>query len=184
MAESPPNLHRMVSRWSCIQVVLKVKVKVHVIRALSWILGMSYSVIDGLVELLRAKCMPVLLYATEVCQMLSRDKQSLEFTCTLTRLFMKIFRTASPMWLWNANVILINKCIAGLIVYLLHDKLFAIYHCTKKILSLHIFSINHCIFCVPNVKNALFPTLHFQHPLMAKSQFPTVLYAATLCDWS
>ena len=35
-----------------------------------------------------------MLYATEVCQMLSRDKQSLEFT--LTRLFMKIFRTASP----------------------------------------------------------------------------------------
>ena len=34
-----------------IQDVLKVKVKVkgHVIRALSWILGMSYSVIDGLV---------------------------------------------------------------------------------------------------------------------------------------
>jgi len=32
--------------------VLKVKVKVkgHVIRALSWILGMSYSVIDGLVS--------------------------------------------------------------------------------------------------------------------------------------
>jgi len=31
--------------------VLKVKVKVkgHVIRELSWILGMSYSVIDGLV---------------------------------------------------------------------------------------------------------------------------------------
>jgi len=28
---------------------LKVKVKGHVIRALSWILGMSYSVIDGLV---------------------------------------------------------------------------------------------------------------------------------------
>ena len=28
---------------------IKVKVKGHVIRALSWILGMSYSVIDGLV---------------------------------------------------------------------------------------------------------------------------------------
>ena len=49
---------------------------------------------DIILQLLRAKCMPVLLYATEVCQMLSRDKQSLEFT--LTRLFMKIFRTASP----------------------------------------------------------------------------------------
>jgi len=41
----------MVSGSACIQGVLNVKVKVkgHVIRALSWILGMSYSVIDGLV---------------------------------------------------------------------------------------------------------------------------------------
>jgi len=43
----------MDSRSACIQGVLKVKVKVkvkgHVIRALSWILGMSYSVTDGLV---------------------------------------------------------------------------------------------------------------------------------------
>ena len=53
MAGSPPNFHKMDSRSACIQGVLKVKVKVkvkgHVIRALSWILGMSYSVIDGLV---------------------------------------------------------------------------------------------------------------------------------------
>jgi len=53
MAGSLPNLHAMDSRSACIQGVLKVKVKVkgHVIRALSWILGMSYSVIDGLVWL-------------------------------------------------------------------------------------------------------------------------------------
>jgi len=52
MAGSPPNLHTMDSRSACIQGVLKVKVKVkgHVIRALFWILGMSYSVIDGLVD--------------------------------------------------------------------------------------------------------------------------------------
>ena len=53
MAGSPPNLHTMDSRSACIQGVLKVKVKVkvkgHVIRALFRILGMSYSVIDGLV---------------------------------------------------------------------------------------------------------------------------------------
>jgi len=51
MVGSLPNLHTMDSRSACIQGVLKVKVKVkgHVIRALSWILGMSYSVIDGLV---------------------------------------------------------------------------------------------------------------------------------------
>ena len=34
MAGSPPNLHKMDSRSACIQVVLKVKVKGHVIRAL------------------------------------------------------------------------------------------------------------------------------------------------------
>jgi len=52
MAESPPNLRTIDSRSACIQDVLKVKVKVkgHVIRALFWILGMSYSVIDGLVK--------------------------------------------------------------------------------------------------------------------------------------
>jgi len=33
-----------------LKVKVKVKVKGHVIRALSWILGMSYSVIDGLVS--------------------------------------------------------------------------------------------------------------------------------------
>jgi len=51
MAGLPPNLHTMDSRSACIQGVLKVKVKIkgHVIRVLSWILGMSYSVIDGLV---------------------------------------------------------------------------------------------------------------------------------------
>ena len=54
MAGSPPNLHTMDSRSACIQGVIKVKVKVkgHVIRALSWILGMSYSVIDGLVQMI------------------------------------------------------------------------------------------------------------------------------------
>jgi len=49
MAGSLPNFHKMDSRSACIQDVLKVKVKGHVIRALSWILGMSYSIIDGLV---------------------------------------------------------------------------------------------------------------------------------------
>jgi len=60
---STTNFHKMDSRSACIQGVLKVKVKVkgHVIRALSWILGMSCSVIDGLVLIsavheLRTKC--------------------------------------------------------------------------------------------------------------------------------
>ena len=58
MAGSPTKFHKMDSRSVCIQYVLKVKVKVkgHVIRALSWILGMSYSVIDGLVMPPPTKC--------------------------------------------------------------------------------------------------------------------------------
>ena len=54
MAGSLPNFHKMDSRSACIQDVLKVKVKFkgHVIRELSWILGVSYSVIDGLVCLI------------------------------------------------------------------------------------------------------------------------------------
>ena len=64
MAGSPSNLHTMDSRSACIQVVFKVKVKVkgHVLRALSWILGMSYSVIDGLV--LKAYMLETALYVT------------------------------------------------------------------------------------------------------------------------
>jgi len=52
MARSPPNLQTIVIRSACIQGVLKVKVKGHVIRALFWILGMNYSVIDSLVLLM------------------------------------------------------------------------------------------------------------------------------------
>jgi len=49
MAGSPLNFQKIDFRSAFIQGVLKVKVKVngHVIRTLSWILGMSYSVIDG-----------------------------------------------------------------------------------------------------------------------------------------
>ena len=52
MAGSLPNFQKIDSRSACIQGVLKVKVKVkgHVVRALSWVFGMSYSFIDGLVS--------------------------------------------------------------------------------------------------------------------------------------
>jgi len=59
MAGSLPNLHTMDSRSACIQGVLKVKVKGHVIRALPWILGMSYSIIDGLVKYFWALPCPI-----------------------------------------------------------------------------------------------------------------------------
>lgn len=45
------------------------------------------------VNLLRSKCLPVLMYAVEACPMNSGINRSLEFT--VTRCFMKIFRTAS-----------------------------------------------------------------------------------------
>ena len=48
---------------------------------------------ETVIALLRSKCLPVLLYATEACPLLMRDQRSLEFT--VTRVFMKIFRTGS-----------------------------------------------------------------------------------------
>ena len=44
-------------------------------------------------SLLRSKCMPILLYAVEACPLLARQTLSFEFT--LTRIFMKLFRTGS-----------------------------------------------------------------------------------------
>ena len=47
-----------------------------------------------MISLMRTKCIPILLYATEACPLISRTVQSLEFA--VTRLFMKILRTSSP----------------------------------------------------------------------------------------
>jgi hypothetical protein len=53
-------------------------------RAFNAILGkVGRSVSEETVlSLLRFKCLPILLYATEVCPMLARDRSSLEFTTT------------------------------------------------------------------------------------------------------
>ena len=47
-----------------------------------------------ILTLLRSKCVPILLYATEACPILSRERQSMDFV--VTRLFMKMFKTVSP----------------------------------------------------------------------------------------
>jgi len=44
-------------------------------------------------NLLRTKCLPVLMYGVEACPLLVRDRRSYE--CTITRSFMKLFRTGS-----------------------------------------------------------------------------------------
>ena len=49
---------------------------------------------EVVLSLIRAKCLQILLYATEACPLLSRNRQSFKFT--VTRLFMKLFRTTSP----------------------------------------------------------------------------------------
>ena len=49
---------------------------------------------DVVLNLIRSKCIPILLYGTEVCPLLSRQIHSLDFS--ITRIFMKIFHTGSP----------------------------------------------------------------------------------------
>ena len=48
---------------------------------------------DVVLALLRTKCLPILLYSTEACPVLSRDKHSIDFA--ITRVFMKFFCTNS-----------------------------------------------------------------------------------------
>ena len=46
-------------------------------------------------NLLRTKCLPILLYCAEACPLLARQKHSIEFY--VTRIFMRLFHTGSPV---------------------------------------------------------------------------------------
>ena len=46
-----------------------------------------------MVQLLKQKCLPILLYALDVCNLDKRSMQSLDFT--FNRLFMKLFKTSN-----------------------------------------------------------------------------------------
>jgi len=46
---------------------------------------------EVVLNLIRAKCLPVLLYGVELCPVVVRDKKSMEFT--VTRSLMKLFKT-------------------------------------------------------------------------------------------
>ena len=48
---------------------------------------------EVVLDLIRNKCLPVLLYEVEACPVLARDERSLEFT--VTRSLMKLFQTGS-----------------------------------------------------------------------------------------
>ena len=50
---------------------------------------------EVVISLMYAKCIPVLLYGTEACHILARDKRSIEFT--VTRSLMKLFKTSSAI---------------------------------------------------------------------------------------
>jgi len=50
---------------------------------------------EVVISLIYAKCLPVLLYGTQACNILTRDKRSREFT--VTRSLMKLFKTSSAI---------------------------------------------------------------------------------------
>ena len=65
--------------------------------------GVNSASEESVIALLRAKCLPILLYATEVCPLVSHDINSLEFTTT--RVLMKIFGTGSTATMLNVSAI-------------------------------------------------------------------------------
>ena len=48
---------------------------------------------EVMVQLLKQKCLPILLHVLDVCNLDKRSMQSLDFT--MNRLFMKLFKTSS-----------------------------------------------------------------------------------------
>ena len=48
---------------------------------------------EVIIQLLKQKCLPILLYALEVCNLDKRSLQSLDFTAN--RFFMKLFQTSN-----------------------------------------------------------------------------------------
>ena len=50
-------------------------------------------ILVSICQLLKCKCLPILLYALEVCNLNKSTMQSLDFT--LNRFFMKLFRTSN-----------------------------------------------------------------------------------------
>ena len=54
-----------------------------------------------MVQLLKQKCLPILLYALEVCNLNKRILQSLDFT--VNRFFMKLFRASNIIGKLFAN---------------------------------------------------------------------------------
>ena len=55
---------------------------------------------DIVVQLLKQKCLPILLYGLDVCNLNKRTMQSLDFT--INRFFMKLFKTS--------NMEIVNYC--------------------------------------------------------------------------
>jgi len=57
------------------------------------IINQSPAIKEVMVQLLKHKCLPILLYALEVCNLDKRTLLSLDFT--VNRFFMKLFRTSN-----------------------------------------------------------------------------------------
>jgi len=55
---------------------------------------------EVVLQLIKLKCIPVLLYGLEVCNLAKRDLQSLDFT--VNRFFMKLFQTS--------NIEIVKEC--------------------------------------------------------------------------
>ena len=58
--------------------------------------------VDVVLNLVRSKCLPILLYGIEGCPLLSRQIHSLEFS--VTRIFMKMFHTSSSKFVEECQI--------------------------------------------------------------------------------
>jgi len=82
-----------------------------------------------ILELVRSKGMPVLLYGLESCQLSNADLRSLDFT--FNRLFMKLFKTKSidVVKAWQSFT---GSEVSGCVLKRKTDKLILTFNCVEN----------------------------------------------------
>jgi len=78
---------------------------------------------DVVIQLLKSKCIPILLYALEVCNLPKRDLQALDFA--VNRFFMKLFQT-SDMSVVNYCQLMFHVDLPSVVIKRLMEKFEAI----------------------------------------------------------
>jgi len=103
---------------------------------------------DVILELIRSKCLPALLYGLEVCPLRKSDISSLDFV--VNRFFMKLFHT-NNIDIVNYCTLLLSNVVRSLLQNIDHVKMFYVnlrnlFHCCYFLFFFVCLFLLYCLF--------------------------------------